>query len=134
MYKKNSLFESVTKIKEVTFKKYGYTSNLDAAIVKGEANWIMNFCGLSNPKLPATNIFTTQSFFKGFQYETCVICLDDYEEGDQLQVMPCCHAYHSECIKLWLMQKQVVCPICKRQVVKSFEDVHFEGLFDIEPN
>lgn len=31
-------------------------------------------------------------------------------------------AYHSECIKLWLLQKKFVCPICKRQVVYNNEE------------
>ncbi|XP_071701588.1 E3 ubiquitin ligase BIG BROTHER-related-like [Rutidosis leptorrhynchoides] len=47
--------------------------------------------------------------------ETCVICRLDYEDGDNLILLPCKHSYHSECITNWL-QINKVCPVCSTEV------------------
>lgn len=44
---------------------------------------------------------------------TCSICLDDYEEGDQLLQLTCGHVFHRPCIDLWL-KSHCVCPCCRR--------------------
>ncbi|CAN4095375.1 unnamed protein product [Withania somnifera] len=44
--------------------------------------------------------------------EPCCICREEYNEGDDLGKLECGHDFHTDCIKQWLMQKNL-CPICK---------------------
>ena len=44
--------------------------------------------------------------------KNCVICLEDFKNGDNATVLPCIHLFHSECVKNWL-KTQNCCPICK---------------------
>lgn len=41
----------------------------------------------------------------------CIICMCDYEEGDELRYLPCLHTYHRTCIDDWLM-RSLTCPSC----------------------
>ncbi|XP_052173309.1 RING-H2 finger protein ATL74-like [Diospyros lotus] len=43
----------------------------------------------------------------------CAICLEDFRDGELCQVLPLCtHAYHSACIRPWLINNQR-CPTCR---------------------
>ena len=44
--------------------------------------------------------------------KNCIICLEDFKNGDKATVLPCIHLFHTECIKNWL-KTQNSCPICK---------------------
>ncbi|KAJ8901758.1 hypothetical protein NDN08_003964 [Rhodosorus marinus] len=47
--------------------------------------------------------------------EACVICLEDFQRGDKVNVFPCTHIFHRDCIITWLVESQL-CPVCKRDV------------------
>jgi hypothetical protein len=46
--------------------------------------------------------------------EQCCICLEPYARKHVLTVLPCKHIFHKKCIEPWLMERDRVCPICKR--------------------
>jgi hypothetical protein len=49
-------------------------------------------------------------------YETCPICIVDFEEGDDLRVLPCegKHRFHQSCVDPWLLELSSSCPICRQ--------------------
>ncbi|EAS00853.3 C3HC4 type (RING finger) zinc finger protein (macronuclear) [Tetrahymena thermophila SB210] len=48
----------------------------------------------------------------------CPVCLCEFEEGEEVKILDCCHSYHSNCIDEWL-KKNTHCPVCK-QDMKQF--------------
>ncbi|KAG8681452.1 hypothetical protein FRC11_001096, partial [Ceratobasidium sp. 423] len=47
--------------------------------------------------------------------ETCPICILDFEEGDDLRVLPCegRHRFHRDCVDQWLLELSSSCPLCR---------------------
>ncbi|KAH8119156.1 hypothetical protein DFH11DRAFT_426005 [Phellopilus nigrolimitatus] len=47
--------------------------------------------------------------------ETCPICIVDFEEGDDIRVLPCegKHVFHQQCVDPWLLELSSSCPICR---------------------
>ncbi|GAU15828.1 hypothetical protein TSUD_236440 [Trifolium subterraneum] len=57
---------------------------------------------------------------------TCVICLGDFEEGEELRTMPkCSHSFHVPCIDMWL-HLHSSCPICRTSVAPPSPAVNIE--------
>ena len=46
----------------------------------------------------------------------CLVCQCEYEMGEQLCRLPCQHSFHMDCVKPWLMKKDV-CPYCRQCIV-----------------
>lgn len=55
--------------------------------------------------------------------ESCAICLSEYEDGEELRVLPCKHVFRRECIDSWIMRQGISasCPLCKQLIVPSFD-------------
>lgn len=47
--------------------------------------------------------------------QTCVICLNEFDEGELIKLLPCRHGFHEDCINRWLISAGK-CPICVQQV------------------
>ena len=55
-------------------------------------------------------------FDKIEKVDDCSICMENKEEnGNKL---PCGHIFHSHCIKKWLCEEKVTCPVCRQDVRK----------------
>ncbi|OAX39974.1 hypothetical protein K503DRAFT_799194 [Rhizopogon vinicolor AM-OR11-026] len=48
--------------------------------------------------------------------ETCPICIVDFQEGDELRVLPCegKHRFHQACVDPWLLELSGSCPLCRQ--------------------
>lgn len=56
----------------------------------------------------------------------CPICLDLFEDGDEMRSLGCGHCFHKECIDTWLLGSKShdeiitsVCPTCRRSISPS---------------
>ena len=48
----------------------------------------------------------------------CVICLENFRDGDELRVLRCFHSFHRNCVDQWLDTSRL-CPICKQDITGS---------------
>ncbi|TKW39853.1 hypothetical protein SEVIR_1G207100v4 [Setaria viridis] len=47
----------------------------------------------------------------------CSVCLLEFDDDDALRLLPTCpHAFHPECIALWL-ERHATCPLCRASVL-----------------
>jgi hypothetical protein len=52
--------------------------------------------------------------------EKCSICLLDFKLNDNISLLnKCGHKFHSECLNIWISQKNV-CPFCKNTIRNDF--------------
>ena len=50
--------------------------------------------------------------------KNCVICMEDFKNGDKSTNLPCLHMFHTNCIQNWL-KTQNTCPICKYKLTQD---------------
>ncbi|KAG0376101.1 hypothetical protein BGX24_008288 [Mortierella sp. AD032] len=51
----------------------------------------------------------------------CLVCMSDYEEGEDMRALTCKHGFHQECIDKWLTTGANKCPVCRAAAVVSSE-------------
>ncbi|XP_019709758.1 probable E3 ubiquitin-protein ligase ZFP1 isoform X2 [Elaeis guineensis] len=61
---------------------------------------------------PQTSSLPNQSHIFAPENEACIICQVEYDEKERIGILDCGHNYHADCIKQWLLVKNL-CPICK---------------------
>lgn len=61
-------------------------------------------------RLPTSSLKKLESrkFGKNEIYDTCAICLDDYEEGDRLRILPCRHGELTVLRVFWLLNEPLI--------------------------
>ncbi|KAF3774404.1 RING-H2 finger protein [Nymphaea thermarum] len=65
--------------------------------------------------IPVFNFKRKDCFLCEDSYE-CAVCLNQFEEGEKLRILPkCSHAFHIDCVDTWL-QTHSNCPICRARV------------------
>ncbi|CAB9511631.1 Receptor homology region, transmembrane domain-and RING domain-containing protein [Seminavis robusta] len=77
---------------------------------------------------------------KESEADFCVICLEHFQDGDRLRVLPCDHSFHVGCIDRWLSGSQSFddcytsgCPTCKKQPIKP-RSSSFNEISDLDNN
>ncbi|GLB37429.1 putative RING-like zinc finger [Lyophyllum shimeji] len=60
--------------------------------------------------------------------DTCPICIMDFEEGDDLRILPCegKHRFHQTCVDPWLLELSTSCPICREDFL-ALENILLAG-------
>jgi hypothetical protein len=54
------------------------------------------------------------------EMNTCSMCLDDMNEGDEVSKLVCGHSFHPICIENWLLKySKEQCPNCRTDVIKN---------------
>jgi len=53
----------------------------------------------------------------------CAVCQCEWEEHDEVRVLPCGHQFHTCCVDRWLSKHKACCPLCKADVRPSWNDV-----------
>ena len=59
--------------------------------------------------------------------DQCSVCIDDFADDADITVLPCSHAFHSDCIVPWLTERQSKCPLCKFDVLEHIREQHQES-------
>ncbi|WOL18763.1 hypothetical protein Cni_G27560 [Canna indica] len=54
---------------------------------------------------------------------TCAICLEDYNVGEKLRVLPCRHKFHAFCVDSWLTTWRSFCPMCKQDAMAGMANL-----------
>ena len=60
----------------------------------------------------------TYSRVPGDKPSRCVVCMNDFENEDQLRCLPCSHEFHQPCIDQWLGNHRS-CPLCRGEVLRE---------------
>ena len=74
--------------------------------------------GPSTPRVAASSSGSAQEddpLPESIGRETCPICIVDFEDGDDVRVLPCegKHVFHQACVDPWLLDLSSSCPICR---------------------
>ncbi|KAG1346808.1 putative E3 ubiquitin-protein ligase ZFP1 [Cocos nucifera] len=67
---------------------------------------------------PQMSLLPNQSHKFAPENEACIICQVEYDGKERIGILDCGHNYHADCIKQWLLVKNL-CPICKASALTT---------------
>lgn len=64
----------------------------------------------------------TEHVIKGFDHKECNVCIESYKVGDSVVTLPCEHYFHEKCIRGWLCNEKVTCPVCRHDTRELYNN------------
>ena len=49
-------------------------------------------------------------------HHECLICLDEFNEGETVSLIKCGHMYHTQCVYSWFVNSKT-CPLCDKELI-----------------
>ncbi|KAK3033627.1 hypothetical protein RJ639_033752 [Escallonia herrerae] len=87
------------------------------------ASHVREFHGMSSRLVKAMpSLIFTAVLEDNCTSTTCAICLEDYNVGEKLRILPCRHKFHAVCVDAWLTSWRTFCPVCKRDARTNMGD------------
>ena len=62
-----------------------------------------------------TNTFKINTETCGDFYKNCSICITDFDDQEEVRILPCFHVFHVSCIDTWFKDNNW-CPLCKKKL------------------
>ena len=78
-------------------------------------------------------VFDKYSHEKYPETKTCVITQKEFQENDDIAILPCKHIFDKDAILYWLKNQQAKCPVCRREL-KCKEVKKTELVEDVSQN
>ena len=96
------------------------------------SNVMTSFSGIKSPTVNDEKSLSSPKANEWFEMihhdwpmnDSCPICLDEFNQNEVLNELPCGHCYHIACIQPWLQYRSPSCPLCKLDVREEFKPVN----------
>lgn len=75
--------------------------------------------GLKIIKASALKVLEEEGKVTSNCVDRCLICLDEYDEDDDVRLMSCRHGFHQACVDRWLETGKNSCPACRSKGVPT---------------
>lgn len=117
-YKKQKRADKLRKGIDEVYEKI-YKDNFDVGKFLKEYKEVLNLFNLTEKEISilrdsfGVKMRGDQTDLDENDKKSCVICLGEFEKGEELILHPGCkHTFHYECVVNWFKTK-LVCPVCK---------------------
>ena len=127
---------SIANISENANQQFeNFTTSIINLLSSNNNNINNNFYGGINEDVPLVLKDSSLSNLKIDKYKNlseylktknkkCVIKLDDFNDEDDVRILPCDHVFCKEGIDDWLLNNSYKCPICRKSAGEYFAKVN----------